>query len=209
MKKILFLFLCLFSFGNVFSQNIQFLNGMNPQKDYVNWATIEMYRPMMHGTVYYFTDFKIDKAGYFESYTEVATYLNLSETFSLSAQYNAGLNQDFRIQPVYLAGVSKAFSLGTLNLCVDVLYRYQQELLAENEWKHGYQITANFLQDLNKIQISGFLDFWNAGLFIFEPQGWYKITDRIYAGIEWRASNYSLLEDYENYVMLGIKWNLE
>lgn len=209
MKKTIFgiLFLCIF--GNAFSQNIQILNGMNSQKDYVNFVTFELYRPMNHCTIYYFTDFKIDNAGYFEAYTELATYLNVTKSFSLSAQYNAGLNKDFQIQPVYLAGVSNAFTIGTFNLSVDVLYRFQKELILENEWKHGYQITAVFLQDFDKIQISGFCDFWNSGYFIFEPQGWYKFSKRVYAGLEWRASNYSLLGTHENYVMLGFKFNLE
>jgi hypothetical protein len=67
----------------------------------------------------------------------------------------------------------------------------------------------SFCQNLDKVQFSGYCDFWNTKYFIFEPQGWWKFSKRIYAGLEWRFSNYDLLGDYENYIMFGFKWNLE
>jgi hypothetical protein len=208
-KKIrkLFLFLLLISFiETIQAQNIQFLRG---SKD-LNFVTFELYKPLEHGTLYYFTDFKFSKNGYYEAYSEISKYWNLTKTVSLTAQYNAGLNENFQIKPVYLGGISKAFKLGeNFDLSIDGMYRYQKELILSDEKQNGYQITINFCQNLDKIQISGYYDFWNSKYYIFEPQAWYKLFKRIYLGLEWRKSNYDLLENYENYFMFGFKWNLE
>jgi hypothetical protein len=66
-----------------------------------------------------------------------------------------------------------------------------------------------FAENLDKIQISGYCDYWNFRYYMFEPQVWYKVANRLCAGLEFRISNYSLLEEYSNYAMIGIKWNLE
>ncbi|HUU87396.1 MAG TPA: DUF5020 family protein [Candidatus Glassbacteria bacterium] len=208
MKKILFVLSLAFISLSASSQNFQLLGGASSDKSFVNWATFELYKPLEHGSLYYFTDFKLDKNGYFEAYTEISKYWNAGP-ISLTAQLNAGLNKDFQILPVYLGGVQKLWEVGNFVISFDALYRYQQELILDNEWAHGYQITMIFLQDLEKIQFSGYLDFWNSGYFVFEPQGWWKASNRIWLGLEWRASNYSLLENYTNYVMFGFKWNLE
>jgi hypothetical protein len=210
MKKIIFLFLVTLTLSTN-AQNIQILVGMpSSSEKFINWATVEFYKPLDLGPLYYFTDFKISKEGYFESYTEISKYWNVGKILALTAQYNAGLNKDFQIQPVYLAGISKSFIIGkTFNLSIDFLYRYQRELLLYDEIHNGYQITAIFSQDFNKIQIFGYCDFWNTHYYMFEPQSWYKFSKRIYAGLEWRISNYDLLDDYQNYLMLGLKFNLE
>lgn len=201
---------------SISAQNIQGLVGNK-----VNFTTIEIYKPMDHGTFYGFTDFKLDKDGIQEAYTEVSGYVNFAKTWSLTTQYNAGVNRTFTIYPVYLAGVSKAFTIGkTLNLSIDVLYHYQSFLyLPDIEKKHGYQITVNFCQELEKVCVSGYCDFWNTKYYIFEPQGWYKLTKKLWLGLEWRTSNYDAVLNYDdegqfignyaNYVMFGIKLNLQ
>jgi hypothetical protein len=127
--KRLFLFILFISFiGTIQAQNFQFLGGSN-NKNFINFVTFEIYKPLEHGNLYYFTDFKIDSKGYFEAYSEICKYWNLGKIISLTAQYNTGLNKDFQIQPVYLAGISKAFKLGeNFDLSFDVLYRYQKIL---------------------------------------------------------------------------------
>ena len=192
------------------SQNIQLIGGMSSDKSFVNWATFELYKPLEKGAMYYFTDFKIDQNGYFEAYTEISKYWNIGDIGAVTAQFNAGLNKDFQILPVYLAGVSKLWEIGgEFILSVDLLYRYQQELILDDEWDHGYQVTVIYLRDWDKFQISGYCDFWNNKYVVFEPQAWWKAFDRVWFGAELRLSNYTLLENYTNYAMAGIKWNLE
>ena len=215
MKRLLILALLLCSFA-VNAQNFQALS--NGKIDFV---TFELYKPLKHGAVYYFTDFKINHNGVDEAYSEVSGYLNITKTFSATLQYNAGLNKEFIIYPVYFGGVSKAFTIGkSFNLSFDVTFRHQNFLyLPDKEKTNGYQVTATFLQDSKKVQVSGYCDFWNSRYFIFEPQGWYKLTNRLYLGLEWRASNYDevlnynftggFIGNYANYVMFGVKLNLE
>jgi hypothetical protein len=208
MKKILFLFLVALSLLPIKAQNIQVL--INEKN---NLATFEIYKAFDHSSLYYFSDFKFSKNGYDEVYSEISYYQNIKEILLLTAQYNAGLNKDFHIKPIYLTGLSKTFTIWeNFNFSFDVLYRYQVELITEPEidWgNNGFQITTSFSQSYDKVEVSGYCDFWNFQYFIFEPQGWWKFSKRIYAGLEWRVSNYDLLEDYENYVMLGLKFNLE
>jgi hypothetical protein len=213
MKKIVvFLFLsCSLSLNG---QNIQFItNGK------LNFATFEIYKPLDHGTLYYFTDFKMSKNGIDEAYSEISGYLNISKTISVTAQYNAGLNKDFTIFPVYLFGISKSFSVKEhLSLSMDILYRHQNFLYIEKEKLNGYQVTVSFTEDLRKFQISGYCDFWNAKYIIFEPQGWYKIFNNTWIGLEVRLSNYidilnyddegNFIGNYSNYIMAGLKWNI-
>jgi hypothetical protein len=231
MKKFLIPILLLCTIA-VNGQNFQLLsNGTE------HIGTVELFKTLEHGHMYYFTDFKMDKNGFHEAYTEISDYWNITKTISLTAQLNGGLsfNQNtftekpplnsnigpgFHIYPVVLGGFEKTFTLGkTFNLAFDVLYRYQAFLYLPGEQQNGYQITAIFSQDLKKIQMSGYCDFWNTKYFIFEPQAWYKVFKRVWAGLEWRTSNYDGVLDtdidgnpsgkYANYVMFGIKWNLE
>lgn len=185
-------------------QNIQFLTSIER-----HIATFEIYKTLDKVTLDYFTDFKMSKNGYSEAYSEICVYYNLNNIVSPTIQYNAGLNRDFYIQPVYLLGLSKSFVIKeSFNLSFDLMYRYQKELIFENEVHNGYQLTTKFSQDFDKIQYSGYCDFWNLRYYIFEPQGWYKFSKRFYAGLELRISNYSPMDDYQNYLMLGLKWNI-
>jgi len=194
--------------GAIKAQNIQFLGGLNSDKEFVNWVTTEFYKTQEYGALYYFTDFKINKDGFLETYTEISKYWNISKIGALTIQYNAGINKNFQIKPIYLTGISKAFSYENFNMQFDVMYHYQVECTPE-EKTHGYQITTIFSQDFKNIQYAGYIDFWNSKYFIFESQGWWKFSKRVWAGLEWRVSNYDLLEDYENYFMFGFKYNLE
>jgi len=210
MKKLIFIFLILLSITIVKAQNIQVLNGILGDGTYGNISTFELYKDLKGGPLYYFTDFKMSKNGYFEAYTEISKYWYFTEDkFSITTQYNAGLNKDYQIQPVYLLGLSKGFIIkGNFNLQFDVMYRYQKELVLDNEQHNGYQITTIFSRDWKKAQVSGYLDFWNTKYFIFEPQVWYKVIPNIFLGLEYRASNYYVMEGYDNYVLIGIKWNM-
>ena len=211
MKKILILTF-IFCTLTLSGQNIQFLtNGK------LNFATFELYKPFDHGTLYYFSDFKMSKNGIDEVYSEISGYVNVYKTFSVTAQYNAGLNKTFTIFPVYLCGVSKAFTIGEhLNLSIDALYRHQNFLyLPDVEKQNGYQVTTTFAYDIKKFQVSGYCDFWNTKYVIFEPQAWYKLLKKLYVGLEWRTSNYGdvlnydaegdFIGKYANYVMFGLK----
>jgi len=207
MKKIFLIFLFTV-FGITYAQNIQFLGGVNSNNDFVNFATVEFYKTQECGSIYYVTDLKISKDGFSEAYTEISKYWNINKLGSLTVQYNVGINKYFQIKPVYLAGISKSFSYDKFNIQFDAMYHYQVECTSE-EKTHGYQITTIFSQDFKKMQYSGYLDFWNSKYFTFEPQGWWKFSKRVWAGLEWRASNYDLYGDYENYFMFGFKYNLE
>lgn len=208
MKKTTFIILLVAINLSAMSQNIQILGGLSSDKSTVNWATFELYKPLEKGSMYYFTDFKMDKNGYFEAYTEISKYWNAGP-ISLTTQFNAGLNKDFQILPIYLFGIQKLWEIGDFILSFDVLYRYQQELILDDEWTHGYQVTMIYLRDWENFQISGYCDFWNNKYIVFEPQAWWKTFDRVWIGAELRLSNYGLLENYTNYAMLGLKWNLE
>jgi hypothetical protein len=214
MKKLIFISLILLSVTSIKAQNVQILNGFSGiNGSYVNFATFELYKDLKGGPLYYFTDFKMSNKGYFEAYTEISKYWYFTQDkFSVTTQYNAGLNKDYQIQPVYLLGLSKGFLIkGNFNLQFDAMYRYQKDLCADSitkEQHNGYQITTIFSRDWKKFQLSGYLDFWNTKYFIFEPQVWYKATKNIFIGAEYRASNYSLLENYRNYIMFGLKWDM-
>lgn len=195
------------------AQNIQFLtNGKT------NFATFEIFKPYDHGALYYFSDFKMTKNGINEVYSEISGYVNVYKTFSVTAQYNTGLNQDFTIFPVYLCGVSKSFKIDQkIDLSIDALYRHQNFLyLCDEEKQDGYQITTIFSGSFNKIQISGYCDFWNTKYVIFEPQAFYNVYKSLWLGLECRASNYSdvlnydaegdYIGQYSNYIMAGLKW---
>ena len=215
MKRLLILALLLCSFA-ANAQNIQALTDGK-----INFVTFELNKAFDHTAIYYFTDFKVDHNGIAESYSEISGYVNITKTFSATLQYNAGVNKTFRIYPVYLGGVSKAFTIGkSFNLSFDVTFRHQNFLyLGDKEMHNGYQITTTFSQDLKKTQVSGYCDFWNNKYFIFEPQGWYKLTKRVYLGLEWRTSNYDEVLNYDanggfighyaNYVMFGVKLNMD
>jgi hypothetical protein len=207
MKKVLFFVLITLTLSTQ-AQNIQILLNTD-----INFVTFELYKPLKTGPIYYFTDFKIDNNGYFETYSEISKYWNIKDIFAITIQGNAGLNKDFQIKPVYLGGLSKTFIFNdNFTLTSDFLYHYQTELItdAEKSWGHsGFQVTISFCNDLKKFQMSGYCDYWNVTYYIFEPQIWYKLFKQLYIGAEGRISNYSILDNYQTYIMAGIKWNLE
>lgn len=202
----------------------------------VNIGTVELFKPLDHGHVYYFTNFKLDNNGIHEAYGKIADYWKVSKFISLTAQVESGisfnertfqptifshLGDGFHLYPVYLAGVSKDFTIAkTLNLTFDVMYRYQSFLyIPIEELYNGYQVSMSFSQDFKKFQLSGYCDFWNTKYVIFEPQAWYKLFKRVWVGVDWRVSNYQdvLNTDvdgnpsgkYANYIIGGLKWDLE
>lgn len=230
MKRLLFLLL--FScFGITQAQNFQLLSGIGSDKSSVNFLTAELYKPLEHGTFYGFTDLKLNKNGYFDSYTEVFKYWNIGEKgYSFTGQINAGLftteGTGIQINPVYLVGLSKAQNIGKWNLTLDVLYRMDYGLNLEGvKIGNGPQLTGTFLRDGNHFQFLGYCDLWQTenskaynknqnGLIVqFESQAWWKFSKRVYLGIEGRLSNFNDpnlgLYQYSNYCMIGLKWNLE
>lgn len=208
-KTTIFILLIILSFS-IYGQNIQVLNGLSNHNSYVNFTTIELYKSLPKGQLYYFTDFKMSKNGYWESYSEISKYWQISKKgYNLTIQYNTGLNKDFQIKPAYLGGLSKEFVIDhNFIVSVDILYRYQTELITNNEYNHGYQTTLIFSKIFDKLQLSGYCDCWNTHYFIFEPQIWYNLYNDISIGAETRISNYNVLEDYTNYIMLGLRWDL-
>jgi hypothetical protein len=231
MKK-LFLFLLFSCFiGITQAQNIQVLNGIGSDKSYVNFVTAELYKPLEHGTFYGFTDLKINKNGYFDSYTEISKYWNINKKgLSVTGQINAGLfsldGSAIQIRPVYLVGFSNATTFNKLNISLDVLYRMDRGKNLEGlTIGDGIQLTGTFLRDWDCFQISGYCDLYQTenskyynknkqSLIIqFEPQAWWKFSKRVYLGIECRISNFTDpdlgLYAHSSYCMVGFKWNLE
>lgn len=231
MKKLLFIFLFSCFIGITQAQNFQVLNGVGSDKSYVNFLTAELYKPLEHGTFYGFTDLKLDKNGYFDSYTELFAYINLNKKgLSVTGQVDAGLftveGTGVQIYPVYLVGISKAGTLGKWNLTLDVLYRMDQGLNLEGvKIGNGAQLTGTFLRDGKYLQFSGYCDLYqtenseyynknrNSLIVQFEPQLWWKFSNRVYLGIEGRVSNFTDpdlgLYNYSSYAMIGLKFNLE
>jgi hypothetical protein len=217
MKKLLSTLVLLLCTYFLCAQNIQFLYGYGNNK-IVNFVTTEVYKSLDNGPIYYFTDFKINKDGYFESYSEISKYWGINKKgLSLTAQYNAGIGNDgdaaIKILPVYLAGLSQLITIKDFTLSWDVLYRFDKFTNTS-----GAQITFTFSRYWDKLQLSGYCDLWNSGIYdsnkgatvvLFEPQIFYKISKRFYVGVEGRLSNYTLLVPYDNYIMAGLKWNFE
>jgi len=217
MKKLITILLFSCVFGITQAQNFQFLYGYGNNKP-VNFITLEIYKPLEHGAFYYFTDFAMDFDGYFESYTEVSKYWNITKNgLSGTVQYNVGIHNDgidaFRIDPVYLAGFQKATEISGWVLSMDVLYRYDQYTS-----QSGAQMTFIFIKEWNKWLLSGYCDVWNSGIYdpeeaptvaVFEPQLFYSFSKRFSVGIEARVSNYTLALPYKDYIMGGLKWNLD
>lgn len=236
MKKIISILILSLIAGVAVAQNFQVLSGIGSDKSSVNFVTAELYKPLEHGLFYGFTDVKLNKNGYFDSYTELFKYWNIGKKgYSVTAQVNAGLfslgDWSVQIRPVYLIGVSKASSVNKLNLTLDVLYRMDQGFVIQDgadvgkKIGNGIQLTGTFLRDWNHFQISGYCDLWetenskyynknrNSLIVQFEPQGWWKFSKRVYLGAECRMSNFTDpdlgLYNYSTYLMFGIKWNLE
>lgn len=217
MKKLFTILAFLSMVGMTNAQNFQFLYGYGNGQP-VNFITLEIYKPLEHGAFYYFTDFAMDFDGYFESYTEVSKYWNIGQKgFAGTVQYNVGIHNDgtdaFRIDPVYLAGFQRSVEVSGWYLSLDVLYRYDQYTQ-----QSGAQTTFIFLKEWEKLTLSGYLDVWNSGVYepteastvaVFEPQIFYSISKRFSVGVEGRVSNYTLALPYKDYIMAGIKWNLE
>lgn len=200
-----------------YSQELQFLYGYGNGEP-VSIVTLQIYRQLEGGDFYYFTDFKPDAGGYFESYTEISKYWKIGKKgISATAQYNVGIyssDEDaFRIDPVYLVGVQKATELNGWILSMDLLLRYD-----DYTTKFGGQTTIQYLKEWGKWTLSGYCDIWNSGKYdieqpstviLFEPQLFYSFSKRWSVGVETRISNYTLILPYKNYIMGGLKWNLE
>lgn len=216
MKK-LFTILLILCVGISQAQNFQGYYGYGNDQG-VNMITLEIYKPLEDGVFYYMNDFKMDKNGYFESYTEVSKYWNIGKRgISGTVQYNAGIYCDdttsFRIDPVYLGGIQTLKEFYGWTLSLDILFRYE-ELTRSS----GIQGTFIFIKEWKDFTFSGYCDIWNSGLYdpdedptviMFEPQVFYSISKRFSIGIEGRVSNYTLARPYEDYIMLGLKWDLE
>jgi hypothetical protein len=218
MKKLITILMFFCIAGISAAQNLQFMYGYGNQKP-VNFVTFELFKPLEHGPVYFFTDFKIDNKGYFDSYTEVSKYwyINKAKNLSFTVQYNAGISSDgetlIRVVPAYLAGFQRAATINGWQLSLDVLYRYDEETKAS-----GAQLTAQYSKTWGKFSLGGYCDLWNSGVYDpnksatviqFEPQISYLITKRISIVAEGRLSNYTLIAPYDNYIMGGLKWDLQ
>jgi len=217
MKKLItiLLFLCVTSISQ--AQNFQFFYGYGNDQP-VNLITLEISKPLEHGTFYYYNDFKMDAGGYFESFTEVSKYWRITKRgLSATVQYNVGIYCDdttsFRIDPVYLAGLQTSTEVSGWVLSLDVLFRYEEFTNSS-----GVQGTFIFTKQWKDFLLSGYCDVWNSGLYdpnekatviVFEPQLFYSISRRFSIGIEGRVSNYTLARPYKDYIMLGLKWDLE
>lgn len=217
MKKTFIILFLLGIVGVSSAQNIQVLYGYGNQQP-VNFVTVEMYKTQDHGALYYWTDFKLDWDGYFDSYTEISKYWFITKKgLSATVQYNAGIyadgDQAVRVVPVYLVGLQRSANFGEWNMSMDLLYRYDQFT-----HQSGVQLTYMYMKEWNKFLFSGYLDVWNSGIYdpeatstvaVFEPQLFYSITKRIAVGIEARVSNYTISLPYKDYVMVGLRWDLE
>ncbi len=217
MKRLITILLFLSVVGITQAQNFQFFYGYGNDQP-VNLITLEIYKPLEHGAFYYYNDFKMGVNGYFESYTEASMYWNISENgLALTTQYNVGIYVDdtdaFQIDPVYLVGFQKSTEISGWILSMDVLFRYD-----DYTKQSGVQATFIFMKEWNKLVLSGYCDVWNSGVYdpneeptvvMFEPQLFYSVSKRWSVGIEGRLSNYTLALPYKDYIMAGIKWDLE
>ena len=234
MKKLISILLFSLIVGISQAQNFQLLNGVGSDKGYVNFLTAELFKPLEHGKFYGFTDLKINQNGYFDSYTELFGYLNISKKgLFITAQVDAGLftveGMGVQILPVYLMGLSHEATFGKWVLSLDALYRIDKGTATDSTGTipigNGVQLTATFLRDTEHFQISGYCDLWqtvnseyynkdrNGVIVQFEPQVWWKFSKRVFLGIEGRISNFNDpilgLYEYSSYAMIGLKFNLE
>ena len=217
MKKLILTMAIIFAAMVSNAQNFQFLYGYGNGEP-VNFITLEIYKPLDGGDFYYFTDFKLNFGGYFESYTEVSKYWKIGKNgYSVTTQYNMGTFVDddlaYRINPVYLGGIQKAVEIDGWIFTFDLLYRYD-----DYTSQSGVQVTYIYLKEWGNWTLSGYLDVWNSGVYdpeqtatvaVFEPQLFYSFTKRWSVGVEARVSNYTLALPYKDYIMGGLKWNLE
>jgi hypothetical protein len=231
MKRIVAILLFSLIVGFTSAQNFQVLNGIGSDKSYVNFVTAELFKPLDHGKFYGFTDLKLNKNGYFDSYTELFGYLNIGKKgYSITGQVDAGLftveGTGVQIYPVYLLGISKEAVINDWVLTLDVLYRMDRGLNLEGlKIGNGAQLTGTFLKDGKHLQFSGYCDLYQTensqyynknrqSLIVqFEPQLWWKFSKRVFLGVEGRISNFTDpdlgLYNYSSYAMVGLKFNLE
>ncbi len=214
MKKLVLISLFFLTAGIIHSQDIQFLYGSGKGSK-VNVVTFEFNPVLKSGPLTFFTDFKMDKDGYSEAYTEISKYWTLNKKgLSFTLGYTAGLGRvdsfGYKILPTYIIGFSKYVNISGADITCDVTY-----WLGRSN-NHGNQILNTITKDWKHFQYFSALYLWDHGkysetnhfTFQFEPQAWYKISKSLYIGAEIRISNYELLGTYENYIMGGIKWNL-
>jgi hypothetical protein len=110
MKKFYFIVIMFCMTTMLMSQNIQILGSRN-QGSYINYATFELFKPLDHGKLYYFTDLNMNQNGYYNSYTELSKYWNITKDgVSITGQINTGMfileGYGIQINPVYLVGLS-------------------------------------------------------------------------------------------------------
>jgi Domain of unknown function (DUF5020) len=178
------------------AQNIQYV--FNTEGNRV--ITVEHFKPQPNGKFFYFSDFTIDEEGQNNSYTEIFQYWK-----GFTAQYNFGLNENFKISPVYLFGLSKEFDIKGTNFTFDILYRYENSVISENnilkDTPHNYQISLSYIYSGDKFQVNGFVDYWNLEQLIINGQVWYKLNDNFHVGSKGYLGNF-----LPNNISFGIKY---
>lgn len=159
-------------------------------------ATLELYQQDRWGAWFTFVDFDFNRQlssaanGISAAYWEITRYFRLpfKDSWSLTLQYNDGLDKSFLFNPVWLGGVQYLFTRGNMALPVDFLLRRE---LNTNCWT--LQLTAVWQQRYKKWEVTGFVDVWNTGsggyparklAFMAEPQVWYYLSENLAVGGE-------------------------
>ncbi|MBD3195138.1 MAG: DUF5020 family protein, partial [Candidatus Lokiarchaeota archaeon] len=165
LKPVLRIFIILI----LFSLTAVKVNGQNIQYQYNSqgnhFVTFEHLKFQKHGKFFYFSDFTLTEKGNTSSYTEIFQYYR-----GFTIQYNFGISEAQVINPVYLVGVSKDFTIEKFNCSIDLLYRYTNSFSDENNLvknsPHNYQLSLGYNREGDKFQINGFVDYWNLNSFI-------------------------------------------
>lgn len=147
-------------------------------------TTVEMFKPDLWGSTFFFIDMDYTNEGVYGGYFEIARELSFWDgPWSAHVEYNGGLVRGFSFQNSYLLGTtythnSKDFSKG---FSLMALYK----IIQKNEQPHSFQLTGTWYANFGKnhlLTFSGFADFWREktpfGNFIFmtEPQLWLNLN---------------------------------
>jgi hypothetical protein len=234
MIRIIILFI-LISLPEVYSQNLQIHYDFGENRNYIT-TTIEMFKPDDYGATFFFVDFDYNLPGNKSmslAYFEIARYISVYRNLSLTVQYNDGFivaggepfdipyNIAFTLNQTWLGGISYPVNLGFVTLNTDILYRNTYGSEAPDA-----QITIVWFVPFlnNKINFTGFLDFWSQDIslrnpfstsdrkemvFLAEPQIWYNIFKHLAVGTELEVSNNFLPTQRVVKIMptLAVKWN--
>lgn len=181
MKKltIILLFFCNISSA----QNIQYQYNIQGN----HFVTFEHIKFQEHGRFFYFSDFTFTQEGNTSSYTEIFQYYR-----GFTIQYNFGIKEAQVINPVYLVGISKDFTIEKFNCSIDLLYRYTNSFSENNIVKnspHNYQLSLGYNREGDKFQICGFVDYWNLNSIILNCNVWYKYSENFYVGSRMFSGN--------------------